>query len=206
MTINSVTASEARIRFGRLLDRVAKGEEIVVTRHDKPVARLIPAGRPPTTGGTRGGRRPAGVAPGNFRAARTGPGAHHARDQVSDRRRTPVSAAFAVDAPAMSAWAPPSQTSSKRYWSGRPRRRIGGLHVDEATLLGARARYTGTHRSHGYMGPGGPHAQRTHTALARAIAAKLTCLRAAMGSGAENEPGQVTSPSGLPEHFRASNG
>ena len=42
----SVTASEARIRFGRLLDRVLKGEEIVVTRHDKPVARTIPVGRP----------------------------------------------------------------------------------------------------------------------------------------------------------------
>ena len=42
----SVTASEARIRFGRLLDRVLKGEEIVVTRHDKPVVRIIPAGRP----------------------------------------------------------------------------------------------------------------------------------------------------------------
>ena len=41
-----VTASEARNRFGRLLDRVLTGEEIVVTRHDKPVARIIPAGRP----------------------------------------------------------------------------------------------------------------------------------------------------------------
>ena len=42
----SVTASEARVRFGRLLDRVLKGEEIVVTRHDKPVARITPTGRP----------------------------------------------------------------------------------------------------------------------------------------------------------------
>ena len=41
-----VTALEAKTRFGRLLDRVAKGEEVVVTRHDKPVARLVPAGRP----------------------------------------------------------------------------------------------------------------------------------------------------------------
>ena len=40
-----VTASEARTRFGRLLDRVSKGEEIVVTRHDKPVARMVPANR-----------------------------------------------------------------------------------------------------------------------------------------------------------------
>lgn len=43
---SSVTASEARTRFGRLLDRVSKGEQIVVTRHDKPVARIVPAGRP----------------------------------------------------------------------------------------------------------------------------------------------------------------
>ena len=38
-----VTALEAKLRFGTLLQRVAKGEEIVVTRYDKPVARIIPA-------------------------------------------------------------------------------------------------------------------------------------------------------------------
>jgi prevent-host-death family protein len=38
-----VTALEAKTRFGKLLDRVARGEEVVVTRHDKPVARMIPA-------------------------------------------------------------------------------------------------------------------------------------------------------------------
>jgi len=42
----SVNASEARNRFGRLLDRVSRGEEIVVTRHDRPIARLVPAGQP----------------------------------------------------------------------------------------------------------------------------------------------------------------
>ena len=42
----SVTALEAKTRFGRLLDRVSRGEEIVVTRHDKPVARLVPEGSP----------------------------------------------------------------------------------------------------------------------------------------------------------------
>lgn len=31
--------------MGKLLDRVANGEEIVITRHDKPVARLVPEGR-----------------------------------------------------------------------------------------------------------------------------------------------------------------
>lgn len=40
----SVTAFEAKTRFGELLERVARGEEVVITKHDKPVARLIPEG------------------------------------------------------------------------------------------------------------------------------------------------------------------
>lgn len=40
----TVTAFEAKTRFGELLDRVVKGEEVVITRHDKAVARLIPEG------------------------------------------------------------------------------------------------------------------------------------------------------------------
>ena len=43
---SSITALEAKTRFGRLLDRVSQGEEIVITRHDKPVARMVPVGRP----------------------------------------------------------------------------------------------------------------------------------------------------------------
>jgi prevent-host-death family protein len=39
----TVTALEAKNRFGKLLDRVARGEEVVVTRHDKPVALMVPA-------------------------------------------------------------------------------------------------------------------------------------------------------------------
>jgi prevent-host-death family protein len=35
-------AFEARNAFGNLLDRVQRGEEIVITRHGQPVARLIP--------------------------------------------------------------------------------------------------------------------------------------------------------------------
>jgi prevent-host-death family protein len=42
----TVTAFEAKTRFGELLDRVTRGEEIVITRHDKPVARIVPEGRP----------------------------------------------------------------------------------------------------------------------------------------------------------------
>jgi prevent-host-death family protein len=42
--VTKVTAFEAKTRFGDLLDRVSKGEEVVITRHDKPVARLVPEG------------------------------------------------------------------------------------------------------------------------------------------------------------------
>ena len=42
--MTTITAFEAKTRFGDLLDRVSKGEEIVITRHDKPVARIIPEG------------------------------------------------------------------------------------------------------------------------------------------------------------------
>ena len=37
-----VTAFEAKTRFGSLLRRVALGEEIIITRHDQPVARIVP--------------------------------------------------------------------------------------------------------------------------------------------------------------------
>ena len=40
----TVTAFDAKTRFGELLDRVANGEEVVITRHDKPVARMVPEG------------------------------------------------------------------------------------------------------------------------------------------------------------------
>jgi prevent-host-death family protein len=40
----TIPAFEAKTKFGELLDRVMGGEEIVITRHEKPVARLIPEG------------------------------------------------------------------------------------------------------------------------------------------------------------------
>jgi len=43
--MSTVTASEAKTKFGELLDRVASGEEIVITHHDNPVARMVPEGR-----------------------------------------------------------------------------------------------------------------------------------------------------------------
>jgi len=42
----SVTALEAKTRFGKLLERVVRGEEVIITKHDKPVARLVPEGQP----------------------------------------------------------------------------------------------------------------------------------------------------------------
>jgi prevent-host-death family protein len=42
--MNTVSAFEARTHFGSILDRVAGGEEIVITRHDKAVARIVPEG------------------------------------------------------------------------------------------------------------------------------------------------------------------
>ena len=44
--MGKVTAFEAKTRFGELLDRVSRGEEVVITRHDKAVARLVPEGAP----------------------------------------------------------------------------------------------------------------------------------------------------------------
>jgi prevent-host-death family protein len=44
-TMASITAFEAKTRFGQLLARVARGEEVVITKHEKPVARIVPEGR-----------------------------------------------------------------------------------------------------------------------------------------------------------------
>jgi prevent-host-death family protein len=40
---STVGAYEAKTRFSQLLERVTAGEEITITRHGTPVARLIPA-------------------------------------------------------------------------------------------------------------------------------------------------------------------
>ena len=39
----SVGAFEAKTRFATLLDEAAAGETIVITKHGRPVARLVPA-------------------------------------------------------------------------------------------------------------------------------------------------------------------
>jgi len=41
----TITALEAKTRFGELLERVAAGEEVIITRHDKAVARMVPEGQ-----------------------------------------------------------------------------------------------------------------------------------------------------------------
>ena len=38
----TVTLVEAKTRLSELLDKVASGEEVVITRHGKEVARLVP--------------------------------------------------------------------------------------------------------------------------------------------------------------------
>lgn len=40
--MQEIGAFEAKNRLGSLLDSVAQGEEIVITRHGKAVARLVP--------------------------------------------------------------------------------------------------------------------------------------------------------------------
>ena len=37
-----IGAFDAKNKLGMLLDRVENGEEIIITRHGKPVARLVP--------------------------------------------------------------------------------------------------------------------------------------------------------------------
>lgn len=42
----NVAVYEAKSRLSELLDRVCAGKEVVITRHGKPVARLIPVRAP----------------------------------------------------------------------------------------------------------------------------------------------------------------
>ena len=45
MRSTSVGAFEAKTHLSALLERVERGEEIVITRHGRPVARLLPIAR-----------------------------------------------------------------------------------------------------------------------------------------------------------------
>jgi prevent-host-death family protein len=44
--MKELTAVEAKVKFGSVLDAVERGEEVVVTRNGKVVARIIPAHEP----------------------------------------------------------------------------------------------------------------------------------------------------------------
>jgi prevent-host-death family protein len=50
-----VTATDAKARILRLLDDAAAGEEIEITRHGRPVARLVPASGARSLEGSFGG-------------------------------------------------------------------------------------------------------------------------------------------------------
>lgn len=39
----SMGAFEAKNRFSELLQRVGRGAEVTITKHDRPIARLVPA-------------------------------------------------------------------------------------------------------------------------------------------------------------------
>ena len=46
MKTATVGLAEAKNKLSELIDRVAHGEEITITRHDQAIARLVPARRP----------------------------------------------------------------------------------------------------------------------------------------------------------------
>lgn len=41
--MNEIGIYDARTRWSEMIDRVEKGEEITITRHGTPVAKLVPA-------------------------------------------------------------------------------------------------------------------------------------------------------------------
>ncbi|RPJ82959.1 MAG: type II toxin-antitoxin system prevent-host-death family antitoxin [Acidobacteria bacterium] len=45
VTGKTVGTFEAKTKFSELLERVSRGEEITITRHEKPIARLVPVHR-----------------------------------------------------------------------------------------------------------------------------------------------------------------
>ena len=47
LSVAAVNVHEAKTHLSRLLQRVAAGEEIVIARNGKPVARLVPAAPAP---------------------------------------------------------------------------------------------------------------------------------------------------------------
>jgi prevent-host-death family protein len=44
MAVSTVPLAEAKNKLSELVERVLNGEEIIITRHDRPAAKLVPAG------------------------------------------------------------------------------------------------------------------------------------------------------------------
>ncbi len=80
--VSVVGACEAEIKFSKLLKRVAVGEEITITQHGKPIARLIPV-RPTHSMETR---REA-ILKMRELAARNSLGGLRIRDLIAEERR-----------------------------------------------------------------------------------------------------------------------
>lgn len=62
--MTAINVHEAKTRLSELLDRVERGETVVIARRNKPVAELRPI-----AAGRRGKRRPLGLAKGKIRIA-----------------------------------------------------------------------------------------------------------------------------------------
>lgn len=52
----TVSVADAKARLSRLLDAAAAGEEIVIARHGKPLARLVPIDQGPRRPGALAGK------------------------------------------------------------------------------------------------------------------------------------------------------
>jgi prevent-host-death family protein len=82
--MKEIGAFEAKNRLGQLLDLVEQGEEVIITRHGKPVALLVP----PKTGFSRSEAREAAR---RIREMSQGCQARGASHQGFDKRRPKVS-------------------------------------------------------------------------------------------------------------------
>jgi prevent-host-death family protein len=50
MTVQTITVEEAQSRLAEIIDKLPPGEEVVVTRDNRPVARIVSERRPPRPG------------------------------------------------------------------------------------------------------------------------------------------------------------
>jgi prevent-host-death family protein len=78
--MTEVGAFEAKNKLSALLDRVEKGEEIVITRHGRPIAKLIP-----TNGGVDRAEAQAALQRMRDRAIEAGLGAFDWKTLKADR-------------------------------------------------------------------------------------------------------------------------